>query len=89
MHTRRSVSRSSPEKSPTSPTPTQYSEGQIFLLKEKFQNNQYIRSKEAEKLSKELKMSVKQIQVWFSNMRRKVRNNANKPASAEKDAVLP
>ena len=79
MHTRRSITRLSPEKSPSSSTSTQFSEAQIFILKEKFQINQYIRNKEAEKLSKDLKMSVKQIQVWFSNMRRKVRNNSKKP----------
>ena len=78
MHTRRTPSRSSLDKSPSSSTPNNFSEGQIFLLKEKFQSRQYINNKEAEKLAKDLKMSVKQIKVWFQNMRRKVKNNDKK-----------
>ena len=47
------------------------SENQLKVLEKHFERGQFVDASSAEKLSKDLKMPVKQIKAWFTKMRRK------------------
>ena len=47
------------------------SENQLKVLEKHFERGQFVDANSAEKLSKDLKMPVKQIKAWFTKMRRK------------------
>ena len=47
------------------------SETQLKVLEKHFERGQFVDANSAEKLSKDLKMPVKQIKAWFTKMRRK------------------
>ena len=63
---RRSTSFSPPVKNSST-----VSENQLKVLERHFERGQFVDASSAEKLSKDLKMPVKQIKAWFTKMRRK------------------
>ena len=63
---RRSTSFSPPVKNSST-----VSENQLKVLEKHFERGQFVDASSAEKLSKDLKMPVKQIKAWFTKMRRK------------------
>ena len=77
MSGRRSLS-----KSPAS-HPSDLTRNQIRVLENFFQSNQFVSHKEAEKLSKDLRMPVKKIKAWFINMRRKSKRQQLKDTLSE------
>ena len=63
---RRSTSFSPPVKNSST-----VSENQLKVLEKHFERGQFVDANSAEKLSRDLKMPVKQIKAWFTKMRRK------------------